>query len=568
MYYPFRFMKRNYTCGRMMISLFLGSILLISATIIIASAMGGGGLNEVSAQMTNTTPSPTNTTTSITTSSSSSIANLELSKRMADMEYSNNPKDIATLAYIWGFPLVTTERQFNFVTNPNVPPGPGRGPANSISCARDLLNASFTDIVSPNSDILFCFTQFDLKNEPVVIVVPPIADRYYSFAFLDAYTNVYAYIGQRATGTLGGGTYLVAGPDWNGQVPPGMTKIWSPTNLAWSIDRIFVKGPSDLPNVHAIQDRIIVKPLSVFLGGNTTTDNSASSITSATSATTNTTTASNTNTTQTNSTYYYITSSSSFKQTIPIGPQPSLIAPTGIKLYDEIGAAMVGNPPNPPDPALVSKLASIGIGPGKTPSKDANDTIRVALQTGITEGQKMIDQKVANLGLVNDGWHVDAQLGVYGTDYLSRAAITQFGFGANTPQEAFYTGAFTDIQGRPLSGANNYLIHFKQGQTPPVNAFWSITMYNNKSLFVDNPINRYSIGKYTEGLKNNTDGSLDIYVQHTNPGKDKESNWLPAPSEEEGGGEFNLVMRLYLPQPQVFNGTWQYPTVQLLQQQQ
>jgi hypothetical protein len=449
--------------------------------------------------------------------------------KMAQLSSSNKTEDIATLAYIWGFPLVTMERQFNFMTSPNVPPGPGRGPANTISCARDLINASFTDVVTPNADTLYCQTQLDLKNEPVVLVVPPIpADRYFSFQFLDAYTNDYAYIGTRTTGSTGG-TYLIAGPDWNGQVPEGMTRIWTPTNLAWFINRILVKGPADIPNVHAIQDQISVKPLSEFQG-NTTTPLSS------------TTTA----TTQTNA-----------SKQVPIGPQPKLIAPTGIKIYDEISTAMSGNPLNPPDPVLVTKLASIGIGPDKTPSTEANDTIKTALQTGITEGQKLIDAKVANAGTNVNGWLVNAQLGVYGTDYLLRAATTQLGLGANIAQEALYPTTFTDIEGTPFNGTNNYLIHFDPGQTPPVDGFWSISMYNNKSLFVDNPINRYNIGQYTEGLKNNTDGSLDIYIQNANPGADKESNWLPAP--EDG---FNLVLRMYLPQPPVLNGTWQLPLVQ------
>jgi hypothetical protein len=147
--------------------------------------------------------------------------------------------------------------------------------------------------------------------------------------------------------------------------------------------------------------------------------------------------------------------------------------------------------------------------------------------------------------------------GVFGTEYLFRAAVTQLGLGANVAQEALYPATFTDSKGKPLTGANNYTIHFNSGQTPPVGAFWSITMYNNKSLFVDNPINRYSIGKYTEGLKNNTDGSLDIYIQHDNPGKDKESNWLPADK-----GSFNMILRMYLPGEQVLNGTWSPPPVQ------
>jgi hypothetical protein len=283
--------------------------------------------------------------------------------------------------------------------------------------------------------------------------------------------------------------------------------------------------------VHAIQDKIVLKPLSVFQGKAATP--LPQPTTAATSA----------------------NASSSSKQ-VPIGPQPALIPTTGIKIYDEIGKAMIGNPLNPPDPGLVTKLASIGIGPGKTPSTEANATIKAALQTGITEGQKMIDAKVANVGTKTSGWLVNALAGVYGADYLFRAAITQGGLGANIAQEALYPATFTDNEGKPLSGTNKYTIHFNPGQTPPVKAFWSITMYNNRSLFVDNPINRYSIGKYTGGLKNNTDGSLDIYIQHASPGTEKESNWLPSPS-----GEFNLILRMYLPGEQVLNGTWPYAPV-------
>jgi hypothetical protein len=449
----------------------------------------------------------------------------ELNVRMAQLSASNKPEDIATLAYVWGFPLVTMERQFNYVTNPNIPPGPGRGPANSLSCARDLVNASFTDIVNPNSDTLYCLGQLDLNKEPVVLVVPPVSDRYYSFQFIDAYTNNYDYLGQRASGTTGG-TYLIVGADWNGQVPEGMAKIWTPTNLAWLVNRILVKGPADVPNVNAIQDKIIVKSLSAFQGNTTTPSESSAS-------------------------------QGNTSKEVPIGPQPSLIAPTGIKIFDELGAAMIGNPLNPPDPVLVTKLASIGVGPGKVPSTEANDTIKTALQTGITEGQKMIDARVANFGTLVNGWLAAPQAGVFATDYLFRAADTQYGLGANIAQEAYYPLAFTDSQGKPFSGNSSYLIHFNPGQTPPVDAFWSITMYNDKGLFVDNPINRYSIGQYTDGLKNNTDGSVDIYIQNASPGADKESNWLPSAE-----GKFTMVMRLYLPQPAALNGTWQLPLVQ------
>jgi hypothetical protein len=379
--------------------------------------------------------------------------------------------------------------------------------------------------VNPNADTLYCSIQLDLTNEPVVLVVPHIRDRYSTFQFMDAYTNDYAYLGQRATKGIGG-TYLLIGPDWNGQVLEGMTPIWTATNLAWLLNRILVKGPADVTNVNAIQDKITVKPLSAFQGNTTTLSQPAA--------------------TQGNT-----------SKEVPIGPQPNLIAPTGIEIFDEIGTAMIGNPLNPPDPVLVTKLASIGIGPDKVPSTEANDTIKAAFQTGITEGQKMIDARVANIGPVVNGWLIAPQAGVFGADYLFRAAVTQWGIGANITQEAFYPGGFTDSQGKALSGNSSYLIHFEPGQIPPVNAFWSISMYNEKGLFVDNPINRYSIGTYTEGLKNNTDGSVDIYIQKATPGTDKESNWLPSAE-----GSFKMTFRLYLPQPQVLNGTWQLPLVQ------
>ena len=428
-----------------------------------------------------------NATSLTTTSGSASQSPIEqLNTKMAQISSSNNPVDIATLAYIWGFSLVTMDRQFNFVTNPNVPPeGVGRGPANTLTCNRDLADVNSTDVVSPNSDTLYCFVHLDLKKEPIVIVVPPVpADRYYTFEFVDAYTNVFDYVGTRAT-MINGGTYLIAGPDWNGQVPEGITKIWSPTNLAWIINHILVKGPPDVANVHPIQDKIIVKPLSDFQGKTV-----AANVQQPSTSTAN-------------------VSSSSSNQ-VPIGPQPYLIAPTGIKIYDEIGNAMIGNPLSPPDPALVTKLESIGIGPGKTPSTEANDTIKASLQTGIEEGQKMIDERSRNAGIKVNGWFSAPEAGIFGTDYLLRAPVTQIGLGAHIAQEALYPTTFVDMEGKPLTGANNYTIHFDAGQTPPVDAFWSIVMYNNRSNFIDNPINRYKIGTYTEGLKNNTDGSLDI----------------------------------------------------------
>jgi hypothetical protein len=517
-----------------LLPLFMIGILMMSPFI------GINPLITTVAQENSTSISPSNFTNSNSSDIpvNSSISDIE--KSMVDISTSDKPEDIATLAYIWGFPLVAMQRTFDYYTSPDsIAKGMNlAGPENNMSFARQLITPNDTGTVTPNVDTLYGYAFLDLTKEPVVFQVPPIEpDRYNTNQFMDAYTNNYAYIGTRATGSEGG-TYLIAGPNWEGTVPDGMTKIWSPTDLTWVLHRILVKGPSDISNVHAIQDQIKVMPLSVYQSNSTSSSTSNNVASMATTKT-------NESDTQ-----------------VPTNPRPQFIYTTGIKIYDEISAAMVGNPLNPPDPELVKKLASIGIGLGKTPSTQANDTIRKALETGITEGEKLIQAKVANFGNVVNGWTVNAATGEYGTDYLFRTAATVIGIGANTGQEAVYPVTFTDSEGKPLTGDNNYTIHFEPGQTPPVKSFWSVTIYNNQSLFVDNPINRYNIGQYTEELKNSPDGSLDIYIQNANPGPERESNWLPAPSLEESS-KIKLVLRTYLPSELILNGTWSPPPVKM-----
>jgi hypothetical protein len=461
----------------------------------------------------------TNNTSSNTTAPSSNNPDMQFDQLMQF----NRPEDIATVAYVWGYPLVDMERSSNYFTSPNSPPGPGHGPWNGIHFARKLVTANFTDVVRPNADTIYGFAWLNLRNESVVLEVPPIPDRYYTFEFLDAYTNVFEYVGSR-TNVTNGATYLISGPDWTGQVPSGMAQIKAPTNLVWIWNRIFVDGPSDVPNVHAIQNKVIVMPLSAFEGKTAAPSQPQAGASS--------------------------------KQ-VPLSPEPALIPRSGIEVYDEISKTMIDNAPNPPDPELIAKFETLGIGPGKTPSSTTNATIRQALETGITEGEKLIDAKVLAFGTNKNGWLLNLNLGDYKTEYLLRAAATKVGLGANRAEEALYPSAITDTEGRPLNGANNYTIHFEEA--PPVKAFWSVTMYNNQSYLVDNPINRYSVGTATEGLKKNADdGSFDIYVQYENPGTDKESNWLPADK-----GEFSLTLRLYVPEEQILNGTWTYPTIQL-----
>jgi hypothetical protein len=463
------------------------------------------------------------------TDSSSSLTSEELDKKMAEISTSNKPEDMATLAYIWGFPLVNVKRTIDFTTSPNIPEGPGRGPINTLNHFRVFPNANFTDIVRTNVDTLYSAGYYDLKNEPLVLQIPPISDRYYSLQFVDAYSNNFLYIGTRTNDTMGG-TYLIAGPNWNGTVPSGMKEIASPSNDGVIAIRTLVNGPADVSTVHSIQDKFVLSPLSIFEG--------TSSSANATSAVKE--------------------SGSNASKEIPVAPDPALIPKTGIEIFDEISKDMADNPPPQLDSEMVAKFETIGIGPGKMPSVQVtNDTIRKAMENGIVEGEKLIDEKVRNVGTIVNGWSVNLEIGDYGTDYLLRAAVAKIGLFANSPEEAVYPVTTVDYQGQNLTGANKYVIHFDPGQTPPVNAFWSLTMYNNASYLVDNPIDRYAIGDRSPGLKYNKDGSLDIYIQHDSPGADKESNWLPSPS-----GDFSLQMRAYYPQESILNGDYQYPPIQ------
>ena len=499
------------------------SVLLVSLILVVSiftsTAMTGNYAVAQNSSSSNMTSTSVNNATSSTSAS-------DLNKTMAELESSNNPQDIATLAYIYGFPLVSMVRLVDYSSSPNVPPAPGRGPINTFSSFPNFPTPNFTDIVTINVDTLYSFGLLNLAKEPVVLQVPPISGRYYTLQFIDAYTNNFLYIGSRLNDTTGG-TYLISGPNWKGDVPSGMKEIKSPTNTVDIGGRIFVNGTADVPNVNAIQAKLILTPLSVF-GRNTTSPQT-------------------------------VTPETNVSKQVPIGPQPALIPTTGIKIYDEISKDMADNPPPAADSKVLAKFATIGIGPGLTPSDTKNDTIRAALENGIAEGEKLINEKVQYLGMNVNGWLVNLDLGDFGTDYLLRAATVIYGIGANSPEEAVYPGTVTDNEGQNLTGTHNYLIHFDKGQTPPVNAFWSITMYNNKSYLVENPINRYGIGQYTEGLKYNPDGSLDIFIQNASPGADKESNWLPSPSEE-----FKLVLREYNPQEPILKGEYQIPPVQLV----
>jgi hypothetical protein len=293
--------------------------------------------------------------------------------------------------------------------------------------------------------------------------------------------------------------------------------------MVWIAGRTLTKGKEDYSAVHAIQDQYKLTPLSAWGRNYTPPDN-------------------------------VLVEKGIDTKTPPVQQVSALDAVT---FFTRMNALMKENPPAAADAGVMKRFAAIGVASGK-PFNLQNMELdsAEALGRGIVAGQARITREAAKpQGKQINGWDVMTNVGRYGTNYLFRAIVAQVGLGANLPEDAIYPRATKDGDGQPLMGTNRYVIRFPQGQLPPVGAFWSITLYDSRQFFVQNPINRYAIGD-RDRLKFGDDGSLSLYVQQQSPGADKESNWLPAPN-----GDFNLFMRLYSPKKEILDGTWKLPTI-------
>ena len=434
-------------------------------------------------------------------------------------------KAIAEEAFIYGLPIVMNYAVMNeFVIDKNS--GQYKGPFNVIFNEARVFTYKDTAVVTPNSDTPYSMLWLDLRAEPMVISVPSVPrDRYYSVQLTDGNTYNYGYIGTRSTGT-DAGDYLVAGPGWNGEAPAGIKQVFhSTTPFALSIFRTQLFNAEDMPNVVKVQAGYKAQPLSAFLN----------------------------------------------QPAPPAAPEINFVPATtaGIKdnFYAYLDAALEFVPETEQDKDIRARLASIGIGPGKTfEFKDLSPEHKAAVLLAMKEG----DDKVAKYldgGMKNtNGWKIGSLFGdsaFYNGDWLKRAAAAKGGIYGNDAVEAMYPMTRTDGSGETLDGSkHDYTLTFAAGQLPPVNAFWSVTMYDGKTqLLIENPINRYLINSpMLPGMKKNADGSLTLYIQKDSPGKAKEANWLPAPN-----GPIYLVMRLYWPKdtaPSVLppgEGTWQPP---------
>lgn len=427
---------------------------------------------------------------------------------------------IAKEATIYGFPLVDNYRiQYSYFVDRNSPEF--KADWNTIYNNARVYTPDDKAIQTPNSDTPYSYVGADLRAEPVVITVPQIEKgRYYSLQFIDLYTFNFAYVGSRATGN-DAGVFLLAGPGWKGATPEGIKKvIRAETDFAFILYRTQLFNPTDIDNVKRIQSGYKVQTLSAFLG----------------------------------------------KPAPKAAPKIDFVKPlsaederTSLQFFNELSFVLQFAPTHPSEKELMARFAKIGVGAGKTINEhNLSPELRSALQEGMVDAWKAFAEFKATQ--LDTGKMTSAE--GFGdrqylkNNYMLRMAAAAIGIYGNSSQEAIYPAYFVDAEQHPLNGSQAYTLRFAPGKLPPVNAFWSLTMYElPQSLLFANPVNRYLINSaMLPDLKRDADGGITIYVQSSSPGKDKESNWLPAPQ-----GPFFMAMRLYWPKAQALDGRWKAP---------
>ena len=441
---------------------------------------------------------------------------------------------LAAEAYLYGYPLVYNLEMMAEQASGKILTG---GPVNTFGFARALLGPE-VEFVAPNNDTLYSNLMADVTKEPLVLHLPDTHGRYYVMQFVDAWTNNFAYLGRRATGTEEG-LYLLAGPDWDGETPEGMTLVQSPTNIFAIVGRLAVHGEADLPKVLALQNGIWITPLSLYPQRPDSAQREFGDWDLA-----------------------------PFDERVGDGLKFWELMRTGMKLF----------PPPAAEQSYIQKFAPLGLLTDESLYVNPDPELVETLQAGAAEFKEFMEATVAHssevLETVN-GWSIPMHIFDYNLEHFQigtidapkwkiqdraqaffiRALAARIGLWGNHAYEAVYPIADMDGAGNRLVGEHQYVLHLEE--LPPSDAFWSLTMYQPPKFYlVANPINRYSIGDRTPGLKYNDDGSLDIYFQHESPGLEKESNWLPAPA-----GPFRVTMRIYQPHEAVLDGSYVVPPI-------
>lgn len=419
-------------------------------------------------------------------------------------------------AFLYGYPLVMMETT-------RVHSGQFIGPENQLRRVRQFPDAHFKDVVRPNVDTLYTTAFISANAGPWMFEMPTNTQRYELMPFMDAWTHVFASPGTRNTGHTDA-IFLLVGPAWQGEVPRGMTLLRSPTDMVWLIGRTQTNGMADFAAVHPLQDRL---QLTAFNAGKVASSNTTQPAWQPSSA-----------------------------PSVP--PVVQLRNMRTSEFFQRLMALMLANPPRAEDAALLQRMAAVQLVPGQKVNLDGLHTACFAL------GRWLAEYKIRQVlrTKASDGtWSTPPlNLGDYGTDYNTRAAVAMVGLGANLPQDALYPNTLNDQQGQPLMGDRRYRLHFKADQLPPVKAFWSITAYGADEFLIENPLKRYALGD-RDALSLNADGSLDIWIQAAEPETAAQrSNWLPV----KANAPFLLNARLYWPKDDALQGRWKMPPVERL----
>ena len=428
---------------------------------------------------------------------------------------------IAAEAYLYFYPLVTMDLTRKQLINSDPKTAGIGGPPNTFDNIQAYPAADMRAVVRPNFDTLYSSAWVDLRREPMVVSVPDTGGRYYLLPMLDMWTDVFASPGWRTTGTKAV-NFLLTPPGWSGKVPAGFTRISAPTPYVWIIGRTKTDGPADYAVVHEIQKGYKITPLSGWGKPRVVV-----------------------------------------KQTIDPSvdvktpPKKQVDTMAGDKFFAYAADLLKVNPPHITDEPIIARLKRIGFEVGKSFDVTKLDpSVRKAIDDAPAQAQKLMEWKLPTIAHVANYWSMNTDtMGVYGNYYLKRAIIAEQGLGANLPEDAIYPINLGDEDGKALDGANKYIIRFAKDALPPVDAFWSVTLYDPEGFQVANPINRFAVSSWMP-FKRDADGSLTLYFQNENPGSDREANWLPAPK-----GPFNLTMRLYAPKSEALTGLWNPPAI-------
>jgi hypothetical protein len=426
--------------------------------------------------------------------------------------------DLRTLSYeaaLYFYPLVLMDITRLQALNKPAESSPIAGPPNQFQHVRAFPSAEFRGVVRPNFDTLYSAAWLDLRAGPVIVHAPDTDDRYYMLPMLDMWTDVFANPGKRTTGTAAQ-DYVVTGPGYAGELPAGLPVISAPTPHVWIIGRTQTNGPGDYPNVHRVQDGYGITELAPGpeyapdAGYDTTTE-----------------------------------------------PLRLVSGMDPLDFFAYAAKLLAVNPPHPTDFSALARIAGLGIAAGKPFSVgDFDAQQRSEIAAGFSAALSDVMSSLGTMGTRVNGWTIlNNNVGVYGNAYLQRSLVALVGLGANPPEDAVYPLLVADADGQPVTGEHDYVLHFDADKLPPVSAFWSVTMYDGEGYQVANEINRFAIGD-RDKLTYNANGSLDLYLQHTNPGPERVPNWLPAPC-----GALGVTMRLYAPKHSVFDGTWAPPPV-------